>query len=101
MISNGISDRYFQFKTITPIFQPVYEKITDPDYWTNKEWNYKVEHKAEAQINKKVGTSLNRLKMDYAYNIALGEQHETDEDKENDCKEDQIDSFLKSLSLEN
>ena len=40
--------------------------------------------------------------MDYAYNIvALGEQDDSDEDKEIDCKEDQVDSFLKSLSLEN
>ena len=33
MISIGVTDKYFKFKTLSPIHPVILQRITEPDYW--------------------------------------------------------------------
>ena len=48
IISQGLDDQYFKFKTLTPIFGPTYERITNSDYWLDNQWDFSNERKKES-----------------------------------------------------
>ena len=37
----GISERFFTFKIITPVYPPQVERLTDPDYYKKNEFDWK------------------------------------------------------------
>ena len=44
MVSIGVTEKYFKFKTINPIHPEIQKRITDPNFWQRKKdepWNQK------------------------------------------------------------
>ena len=40
MVKVGASEKFFKFRTLTPIYPTMREKLTDPDYWNKFEWTH-------------------------------------------------------------
>ena len=40
MAATGSTDRFYTFKTLTPLYPTMVDKLTDPDYWTKFEWTH-------------------------------------------------------------
>ena len=90
MISSGMTEKYFQLKTLSPIYKPKLERLTNSQYWVNKNWNISSHLKTESLINKEFEKEINAIKFKQAYNKDLSE------DSKNDDKADplQVKSFL-------
>ena len=40
MVQIGTSTRFFKFKTLTPIYPTMIDKLTDPHYWDKFKWTH-------------------------------------------------------------
>ena len=47
MIRVGTNQRFYKFKTLTPIYPTMFGKLTDENYWDNKYWSQSSMVKAE------------------------------------------------------
>ena len=50
MVKIGATDKFYVFKTLTPIYPTMVQKLTDPDYWVKFKWTHA---KAMAQEKRK------------------------------------------------
>ena len=39
MVRVGANDKFFKFKTLTPLYPTMVGKLTDPDHWENEIWS--------------------------------------------------------------
>ena len=49
MIRTGVSDKFFKFRSLTPIYPTSFEKLTDSNYWANHKWSFSNTMKEEKQ----------------------------------------------------
>ena len=63
MISAGIIEKYFVLRTLTPIYRPKRDRLTDPNYWAQKKWDIDSHIKSEKKLNKEFAKQINRLKF--------------------------------------
>ena len=49
MVKIGCQEKYFKFKTLTPIYATQKSKITDPQYWEIAGWEYESNKKEEVE----------------------------------------------------
>ena len=47
MVRVGANEKFFKFKTLTPLYPTMVGKLTDPDYWESEIWSQKVMVKKE------------------------------------------------------
>lgn len=40
MVKVGATEKFFKFKTLTPIYPTMKDKLTDPEYWTKFQWTH-------------------------------------------------------------
>ena len=40
MVKVGATEKFFKFKTLTPIYPTMKQKLVDPDYWAKFEWTH-------------------------------------------------------------
>ena len=71
MISSGMTDKYFQLRTLSPIYKPKLERLTNPDYWVDKEWDIFSHFKTECKLNKAFEKEIDAIKFKQAYNKSL------------------------------
>ena len=63
MVVNGITERRFHFKTLTPVYQRMKARITDPDHFKELEWKYSDYAKQENEVSNAVKLVLNEFKL--------------------------------------
>ena len=40
MVKVGATEKFFKFRTLSPIYPTMKSKLSDPDYWTKFEWTH-------------------------------------------------------------
>ena len=62
MVRVGANDKFFKFKTLTPLYPTMVGKLTDPDYWESEIWSQKVMVKKEREELRELGKSMRIFK---------------------------------------
>ena len=62
MIRVGANDKFFKFKTLTPLYPTMFGKLTDPNYWDDEIWSQPSMVKKERKELKELGKSMRIFK---------------------------------------
>ena len=63
MVVNGVTERLFHFKTLTPVYQRMKERITNPDRFKERDWKFEDYAKTENEVSDAVKLVLNEFKL--------------------------------------
>ena len=80
LISCGIIEKYFVVRTLTTVYRPKRERLTNPKYWTETPWDFDSHIKSELKLNKEFAKQINRIKFKQVYNRALSDYSDDEGD---------------------
>lgn len=76
MVRVGAIDQFFKFKTLTPIYPTMAQKLTDPGYWKKFEWTFDKSMKQEKMKQKNIKLILNEFQHNHLFDKAkIKEKH--------------------------
>ena len=59
----GCQDKYFRFKTLTPLYPTMTEKLTDPDCYDGQDWNLSTSVKLNKLETRSLSKTLKIFKL--------------------------------------
>ena len=59
----GCQDKYFRFKTLTPLYPTMREKLTDPGCYDGKDWNLSTSIKLNKSETRSLSKTLKIFKL--------------------------------------
>ena len=62
MVRVGANDKFFKFKTLTPLYPSMVGKLTDHEYWENELWSQKMMVKQERRELSELGKTMRIFK---------------------------------------
>ena len=67
MVRVGAIDKFFKFKTLTPIYPTMFQKLTDHDYWTKFEWTFEKSMAQEKMKQNNIKLILNEFQHNHIF----------------------------------
>ena len=62
MVRVGANEKFFKFRTLTPLYPSMVGKLTDPDYWESEIWSHNIAVKKEREELNELGKTMRIFK---------------------------------------